>query len=61
MVERASTRGELPHGTDAQLLLHFVRAIVDARGSARRLDADWLRLAVRTVVTGARAGTLVKR
>ncbi len=61
MVERACTRGELPHGTDAQLLLHFVRAIVDARGSARRLDGDWLRLAVRTVVAGARAGTLVKR
>ena len=58
MVRRACERGDLPLGTDAQLLLHFVRAIVDARGSARRLDANWLRLAVRTVVAGARAGTL---
>jgi AcrR family transcriptional regulator len=60
MVTRAVDRGELPPGTDAQLLLHLVRAIVDARGSARRLDERWLKLAVRTVVAGARAGTLVR-
>jgi hypothetical protein len=60
MVTRAIERGELPRGTDAQLLLHLVRAIVDARGSARRLESAWLSLAVRTVIAGARAGTLVR-
>jgi AcrR family transcriptional regulator len=54
MVTRAIDRGEVPPGTDAQLLLHLVRAIVDAR----RLDKAWLVLAVRTVIAGARAGTL---
>ncbi len=60
MVTRAVDRGELPSRTDAQLLLHFVRAIVDARGSSRRLDTTWLTLAVRTVIAGARAGTLAR-
>src|SRR6185295_18709701 len=60
MVTRAIDRGELPPGTDARLLLHLVRAIVDARGSSRRLDTTWLTLAVRTVIAGARAGTLVR-
>jgi AcrR family transcriptional regulator len=54
MVVRAIERGELPPRTDAQLLLHLVRAIVDARDS-------WLTVAVRTVIAGARAGTLVRR
>lgn len=54
MVTRAIDRGEVPPETDPQLLLHLVRAIVDAR----RLDTDWLILAVRTVIAGARAGTL---
>lgn len=54
MVTRAIVRGEVPPGTDPQLLLHLVRAIVDAR----RLDTTWLVLAVRTVIAGARAGTL---
>jgi len=54
MVTRAIVRGEVPPGTDAQLLLHLVRAIVDAR----RPDTTWLVLAVRTVIAGARAGTL---
>ena len=60
MVTRAIDRGELPAGTDAQLLLDLVRAIVDARGSSRRLDTTWLTVAVRTVIAGARAGTLVR-
>jgi AcrR family transcriptional regulator len=60
MVTRAIDRGELPAGTDARSLLDLVRAIVDARGSARRLDTAWLTLAVRTVLAGARAGTLVR-
>jgi AcrR family transcriptional regulator len=54
MVTRAVERGELPARTDAQLLLHLVRAIVDEHGS-------WLTVAVRTVIAGARAGTLVRR
>jgi AcrR family transcriptional regulator len=61
MVTRAIDRGELPPGTDAPLLLDLVRAIVDARGSSRRLNTTWLTLAVRTVIAGARAGTLVSR
>jgi AcrR family transcriptional regulator len=60
MVTRAIDRGELPVGTDARLLLHLVRAIVDARGASRRLDMAWLTLAVRTVIAGARAGTLTR-
>src|SRR5262249_32839434 len=60
MVTRAIGRGELPRGTDAQLLLHLVRAIVDARSGSRRLDTAWLTLAVRTVIAGARAGTLTR-
>jgi AcrR family transcriptional regulator len=60
MVTRAIDRGELPPGTDAQLLLELVRAIVDSRSSSRRLDTIWLTVAVRTVLAGARAGTLVR-
>lgn len=60
MVTRAVGRGDLPPGTDAQLLLDLVRAIVDSR-SASRLDAAWLSTAVRTVIAGARAGTLSSR
>jgi AcrR family transcriptional regulator len=59
MVARACDRGELPRGTDAQAVLHFVRAIVDARGAGGRLDEAWLQRAVRTVVAGAKAGTLI--
>lgn len=59
MVTRAIERRALPAGTDAQLLLDFVRAIVDFRG-AQRLDATWLRAAVRTVLAGANVGTLVR-
>lgn len=59
MVTRAVSRGELPPGTDPQLVLDFIRAIVDSR-KMRRLDPTWLTLAVRTVLAGARAGTLVR-
>jgi AcrR family transcriptional regulator len=59
MVTRAVDRGELPRGSDPQLLLALVRSLVDARRSSRRLDTAWLRVAVRTVLAGARAGTLV--
>jgi AcrR family transcriptional regulator len=60
MVTRSIERGELPPGTDAQLLLDLVRALVDSRSSSVRLHAAWLTLAVRTVIAGARAGTLVR-
>jgi AcrR family transcriptional regulator len=59
MITRAIQRRELPAGTDAQLLLDFVHAIVDSRG-AQPLDTQWLSVAVRTVVAGAGAGTLVR-
>jgi AcrR family transcriptional regulator len=59
MVTRSIERRELPAGTDEQLVLDFVRAIVDLRG-AQPLDVKWLELAVRTVVAGAGAGTLVR-
>jgi AcrR family transcriptional regulator len=59
MVTRSIARRELPPGTDEQLLLDFVRAIVDFRG-AQPLDAKWLKAAVRTVVAGAGAGTLIR-
>jgi AcrR family transcriptional regulator len=59
MITRSIERRELPPGTDAQRLLDFVRAIVDFRG-AQSLDAKWLRAAVRTVVAGARLGTLLR-
>ncbi len=61
MVTRAIDRGDVPPGTDAQLLLDFVRAIVDSRGSSGPLDSEWLSIAVRTVIAGARAGTLISR
>jgi hypothetical protein len=60
MVTRAVDRGELPLGTDAQLVLDIVRAIVDSRSSSRPLDRGWLTLAVRTIIAGARTGTLVR-
>ena len=60
MVTRSIDRGELPPRTDAQLLLELVRALVDSRGSSLLLDTIWLTLAVRTVIAGARAGTLVR-
>jgi len=61
MVSRAIERGELPPRTDTQLLFDLVRAIVDSRSSSSRLDATWLTLGVRTVLAGARAGTLLRR
>jgi AcrR family transcriptional regulator len=61
MVTRAVARGELPPRTDARLVLDLVRAIVDARGSSAKLATTWLTVAVRTVLAGARAGTLVRR
>ena len=60
MVARGIERGELPLRTDVQLVIDLVRAIVDSRPSSRQLDTSWLTLAVRTVIAGARAGTLVR-
>lgn len=57
MVTRAVRRGELPKGTDERLVLDLVRTIVDSRG----FSPSWATLAVRTVLAGARAGTLVRR
>lgn len=59
MVRRAIDRGEVPQRTNPELLLEFVRAIVDARGASRGLDRARLTQAVRTVIAGAVAGTLI--
>lgn len=63
MVTRAVARGELPKGTDPRLLLGMLGAVVDAwnASSSGRLKAELLDVAVRTVVAGARSGTLVDR
>jgi AcrR family transcriptional regulator len=59
MITRSINRRELPAGTDEQLLLDFVHAIVDSR-PRQRSDAKWLSVAVGTVLAGAAAGTLVR-
>ncbi|HTV24614.1 MAG TPA: TetR/AcrR family transcriptional regulator [Polyangiaceae bacterium] len=71
MVTRAVARGELPDGTDPRLLLGMIGAVVDAwsassserlkGGSAREgvLGEELLEAAVRTVIAGARSGSLV--
>ena len=58
MVARGIERRELPPGTDASLVIALVRAIVDSRRSASKVETRWLTLAVRTVLAGARAGAL---
>jgi AcrR family transcriptional regulator len=61
MVTRAIARGELPKGTDPRLLLRMLGAIVDAwtASSSGRLKSELLEAAVRTIVVGARSGSLV--
>jgi AcrR family transcriptional regulator len=56
MLKRGIARGELPAGTDLQLVFEVVRAIVDSRRA--RVDRGWVTLAVRTAIAAARAGTL---
>jgi len=62
MVRRAVARRELPDGTDPRLLLGMLGAVVDAwnASSPGRLKAELLDAAVRTVVAGARSGSLVR-
>jgi AcrR family transcriptional regulator len=62
MVTRAVARVELPDGTDPRLLLGMLSAVVDAWNakSSGRLKAELLEAAVRTVVAGARSGSLVR-
>lgn len=62
MVTRGVARGELPKGTDPRLLLGMLGAVVDAwnASSSGRLKAELLEAAVRTVVAGARSGSLVR-
>ena len=59
MITRSVERRELPAGTDEQLLLDFVHAIVDSR-RGQPFDVQWLSAAVRTVLAGARAGALLR-
>jgi AcrR family transcriptional regulator len=62
MVTRAVARGELPDGTDARLLLGMLAAVVDTwnASSPGGLKAELLDAAVRTIVAGARSGSLVR-
>jgi AcrR family transcriptional regulator len=60
MVTRAIRRGELPAGTDPRLLLGMIGSIVDAWTAEGRVGAERLAIAVRTVIGGARAGSLVR-
>jgi len=62
MVTRAVARRELPAGTDPRLLLGMLGAIVDTwnANSSGRLKTELLEAAVRTVVAGARSGSLVR-
>lgn len=57
MVTRAVARGELPKGTNPKLLLSLLDAWIAS--SSGRLKAELLEAAVRTVVVGARSGSLV--
>jgi AcrR family transcriptional regulator len=60
MITRAVKRGEIPRGTDPRLLFGMLGPIVDAWNakSGGKLKPEQLELAVRTIVAGARAGTL---
>jgi hypothetical protein len=62
MVTRAVARGELPDGTDPRLLLGMLGAVVEAWNASYsgRLKGELLEAAVRTVVVGARSGSLVR-
>lgn len=62
MVERAITRRQLPRGTDARMLLRMLAAIVDSwtASASGGVKAELLEAAVRTVVAGARTGSLVR-
>jgi AcrR family transcriptional regulator len=62
MVTRAVARGELPKGTDPRLLLGMLGAVIDAwnASASGRLKGELLEVAVRTVVAGARSGSLVR-
>ncbi len=62
MITRAVARGELPEGTDPRLLLSMLGAALDAwiSTSSGRLKVELLEAAVRTVVVGARSGSLVR-
>lgn len=62
MVTRAVARGELPRGTDPRLLLGMLGAVVDAWNASSRVasKSELLAAAVRTIVVGARSGSLVR-
>jgi AcrR family transcriptional regulator len=62
MVRRAVERGELPKGTDPRLLLRMLGAVVESwnTSSSGRLKQELLEAAVRTIVAGARSGSLVR-
>jgi AcrR family transcriptional regulator len=62
MVTRAVARGELPDETDPRMLLGMIGVVVDAwnASSPGRLKPELIGAAVRTIVVGARSGSLVR-
>jgi len=62
MVTRAIARRELPAHTDPRLLLSMLGAVVETwnASASGRLSEELLQTAVRTVVAGARTGSLVR-
>src|SRR6266481_5757247 len=63
IVARAVARGELPKHTEAQLLLDMVKLVIDERFrcSEGKIEDAVVVAVVRTVIAGAKAGTLVRR
>lgn len=63
LIARAIKRRELPKGTDPRLVFGMLGPIVDAWNAKAggRLSTEQLEVAVRTVIAGARTGTLVRR
>lgn len=61
MITRAVARHELPAGTDPRLVLGMLGAVINAWNAkaSGRLDDALIEAAVRTVVIGARSGSLV--
>ena len=62
MVTRGAQRGELPRGTDPKLLLGMCNAVVEAwnADAGGRLGSELLEAAIRTILVGARSGSLVR-
>lgn len=63
MIARGIARGELPKDTDPRLLLGMCSTVIEAWNASAggRLKSELLEAAVRTIVVGARSGSLVRK